>query len=230
MVKQIDSLITYDEAEKTMDAGANCIGLIPMQNAGVLEHQVPLITVDKIFNEAKARGVKAVATMLTSDPQEILALTKRLRPDIVHVASGTFAATAQFASQIKEVSPQTKLMQAVLVDDALAIDRAQHYAQFADYLILNSGLGADTGIGASGLTHDWNIDAEIVRRVQIPVVICGGLGPDNVAQAISQTKPFGVSSMTKTTKFMCGGRMYKDFEKVSEFCQLADEAAAKMGL
>ena len=35
VVKQIYSLIEYDEAVKTMEAGADNIGLVPMQNGGV---------------------------------------------------------------------------------------------------------------------------------------------------------------------------------------------------
>ncbi|MEJ1329620.1 hypothetical protein QY895_00780 [Latilactobacillus sakei] len=33
--KQIYSLITYDESVKTMEAGADHIGLVPMQDGGV---------------------------------------------------------------------------------------------------------------------------------------------------------------------------------------------------
>lgn len=35
VVKQIYSLIEYDEAVNTMEAGADNIGLVPMQNGGV---------------------------------------------------------------------------------------------------------------------------------------------------------------------------------------------------
>ena len=42
VVKQIYSLIEYDEAVKTMEAGADNIGLVPMQNGGVPAHRVPI--------------------------------------------------------------------------------------------------------------------------------------------------------------------------------------------
>ena len=60
-------------------------------------------------------------------------------------------------------------------------------------------MAPDTGIGASGQTHDWNIDAEIVKSVNAKVIEAGGLGPDNVADAIKKIRPYGVDSLTKTS-------------------------------
>ena len=120
-------------------------------------------------------------------------------------------------------------MQAVLVDDESAVDRAKKYAQYCDFILTDSGLAPDTGIGASGLTHDWSIDARIVAECGKPVIMAGGLGPDNVADAIRQCKPYGVDSLTKTSIKYDGGRMEKDIDKVREFCKNADAAAAEIG-
>ena len=51
VVKQIYSLIEYDEAVKTMEAGADNIGLVPMQNGGVAAHRVQIERVHRIFEE-----------------------------------------------------------------------------------------------------------------------------------------------------------------------------------
>lgn len=228
--KQIYSLITYDESVKTMEAGADHIGLVPMQDGGVPAHRVPLETVDKIFAEAKRRGVVTVAIMLNKDPKEMLDIAKRVRPDILHIAGMEYTADQAFRDQLRAVCPETELMQAVLVDGPEAVERAKEYAKFSDYLLTDSGLAADTGIGASGLTHDWSIDAAIVANVDIPVIIAGGLGPDNVEECIKEIKPYGIDSLTKTSIKYDGGRMEKDIDKVREFCERADKAAAEVGL
>ncbi|EHO52109.1 phosphoribosylanthranilate isomerase [Lentilactobacillus kisonensis] len=230
MIKQLYSLIQFDEAVKTMEAGADNIGLVPMQNGGVPAHRVPLERVYKIHDEAKKRGVKLVAIMLTNDPEEMLQLAEKVQPEILHVAGDGYAATPEFAKRLKEVAPDTALMQAVLVDNETAIDRAKKFAPFVDYILLDSGLAPDTGIGASGKTHDWNIDAKIVESVDVPVIEAGGLGPDNVADAIKKIKPYGVDSLTKTSIKYEGGNMEKDIEKVRLFCERADEAAKEIGL
>ena len=212
VVKQIYSLIEYDEAVKTMEAGADNIGLVPMQNGGVPAHRVPIERVHRIFDECKRRGVTSVAIMLTNDPDEMIELAREA-----------------FAARLKEAAPNTKLMQAVLVDDESAVDRAKKYAQYCDLILTDSGLAPDTGIGASGLTHDWSIDARIVAECGKPVIMAGGLGPDNVAEAIEQCKPYGVDSLTKTSIKYDGGYMEKDIDKVRQFCINADAAAAKIG-
>ena len=230
MIKQIYSLMNYNESVATMDAGADHIGLVPMQSGGVPAHRVPFDVVDRIFDEARRRGVKCVAIMLNKDPDEMIFIAKRVKPDILHVAGMEFTADAAFAERLRRECPGVKLMQAVLVDGPAAIDRAIAYARLCDYLLTDSGLAADTGIGASGLTHDWDIDARIVQSVAIPVVIAGGLGPDNVAECIRRVKPFGVDSLTKTSYKYRDGVMEKDIPKVKAFCENADKAARELGL
>ncbi|GKT04096.1 phosphoribosylanthranilate isomerase [Furfurilactobacillus entadae] len=230
MIKQIYSLIQYDESVATMEAGADNIGLVPMQHGGVPAHRVPIDRVHKIFDEAKRRGVTSVAIMLTNDPEEVLDLAKEIQPDILHIAGDGYAADETFAKRLKEVAPNTELMQAVLVDNESAIDRAKHFAPFVDYILLDSGLAHDTGIGASGETHNWDIDARIVQEVDVPVIEAGGMGPENVGDAIRKIKPYGVDSLTRTSIKYEGGNMEKDIDKVREFCQNADAAARELGL
>ena len=231
MVKQLYTLIRFDELVETIEAGANNIGLVPMQNGGVPAHRVPLERVDEMFAYCREKGVTTVAIMLTNDPAEMIELTKRVKPDIVHVAGDQWAATPEFAKELKEAVPGVELMQAVLIDDYSALDRAKKYDAYCDYLLLDSGLAADTGIGASGMTHDWNIDAAIVRECNAKVIVAGGLGPDNVEEAIKMIKPFGVDSLTKTSiKLTADGDMRKDAEKVRLFCERADKAAKEAGL
>ncbi|MBB1069715.1 phosphoribosylanthranilate isomerase [Limosilactobacillus sp. RRLNB_1_1] len=230
MIKQLYSIIQLDEAIKTMEAGADNIGLVPMQKGGVPAHRVPLYRVDQIHEECRKRGVNMVLIMLTNDPEEMLDLAHRLQPEILHVAGDEYTADEEFAKRLKELAPNTELMQAVLVDGKGAIDRAKKVDPFVDYILLDSGLAADTGIGASGKTHDWSIDAQIVKEVNAKVIEAGGMGPDNVADAIKEIRPYGVDSLTKTSIKYDHGNMEKDIPKVKAFCEAADKAAAELGL
>jgi phosphoribosylanthranilate isomerase len=48
----------------------------------------------------------------------------------------------------------------------------------------------DSGRGGSGLTLDWRLAAQ--HRSQVPVILAGGLTPDNVGEAIAAVRPWGV--------------------------------------
>ena len=228
--KQIYSIVNYNEAVQVMDAGADHIGLVPMQSGGVPAHRVPYDVVDKIFGEAKQRGVKAVAIMLNKDPEEIFFIVKRIKPDIVHIAGMDFTADQAFADRLHKECPGVELMQAILVDGPGAIDRAKEYAKFCDYLLTDTGLAKDTGIGASGITRDWAIDVAIVQAVDVPVIIAGGLGPDNVEECIRTIKPFGVDSLSKTAFKFEDGVIEKNIPAVKEFCERADKVSKELGL
>ncbi|CAG7839755.1 N-(5'-phosphoribosyl)anthranilate isomerase [Clostridium haemolyticum] len=230
MIKQIYSIIKFHEAVETMDAGADNIGLVPMQNAGIPAHRVPLDVVEQIFTEARKRGVTCVSIALSNIPEEIIEIAKESKPDIIHVSGDKYAVTKEFAEEFRRQCPGIKLMQAVSVRGKESIDEAILYSKYVDYIILDTGLAADTGIGASGRTHDWNISEEIVKVVNIPVILAGGLGVDNVEAAIRKVKPYGVDSLTKTSIMGGNGHMRKDIAKVKEFCEIADRVGNELGL
>jgi phosphoribosylanthranilate isomerase len=79
----------------------------------------------------------------------------------------------------------------------------------------------DRQIGALGVTHDWRISRRIVASVHIPVVLAGGLGPANVADAIRAVRPAGVDSKTKTDR---DGLHAKDIDRVRRFHEAARAA------
>jgi phosphoribosylanthranilate isomerase len=53
-------------------------------------------------------------------------------------------------------------------------------------------LDADAGSAYGGTGRTWNWDLIGARRSKIPVLLSGGLGPDNVAEAIAAVQPWGV--------------------------------------
>ena len=64
--------------------------------------------------------------------------------------------------------------------------------QVIDAILLDAGSPSQRG--GTGQTFDWTAAAPIVARVraQIPVIIAGGLNPENVAEAIRLFAPWGV--------------------------------------
>jgi phosphoribosylanthranilate isomerase len=114
-----------------------------------------------------------------------------------------------------------QIMQAISVSGPDAIQMALAFQLVADYLILDTQAPDIDGIGASGQTHDWRISRTIVDQAHIPVLLAGGLAPENVAEAIRAVRPWGVDSLTHTNRPLADGGFCKDIERVRQFVEAA---------
>ena len=76
--------------------------------------------------------------------------------------------------------------------------------------------------GAVGKTHDWSVSRRIVEEQTTPVVLAGGLKPENVAEAIRAVRPAGVDSFSQTNR--TDGSYRKDFDRVRRFHEEAQAA------
>ena len=74
--------------------------------------------------------------------------------------------------------------------------------------------------GATGKTHDWKVSRQLVLQSPRPVILAGGLNPDNVREAILAVRPAGVDAHTGLED--ASGR--KSEAKVRTFVREAQEA------
>ncbi|MDV2480590.1 phosphoribosylanthranilate isomerase [Methanoculleus sp. Wushi-C6] len=95
---------------------------------------------------------------------------------------------------IRDALPHLKIVKAVHVMDRSAITAGKRYEPYADALILDTR--TTEKIGGTGIPHDWKISATIVANSTIPVLLAGGLTPENVAEAIRIVRPYGVDVHT----------------------------------
>ena len=221
---QIYSIQTVEEALQCVQAGAEAIGVAVATGAN-LPAEVPEATCAEIFAALDGRAQR-VLLVVTQTEEETVEYVRRLQPDILQLCGNRLPATPEFAAQCRAVRPGLRVLQAVGVDGPEAIDRAKYFAGFCDMLILDSIAPGIAGIGAAGRTHDWSIDAEIVRSVPCHVVLAGGLDAENVRAAIEAVRPWGVDSFTRTSDRLSDGGSRKNIEKVRAFVQAAREAFA----
>lgn len=221
---QIYSIQTVEEALQCVQAGAEAIGVAVATGAN-LPAEVPEATCAEIFAALEGRAQR-VLLVVTQTEEETVEYVRRLQPDILQLCGNRLPATPEFAAQCRAVRPGLRVLQAVGVDGPEAIDRAKYFAGFCDMLILDSIAPGIAGIGAAGRTHDWSIDAEIVRSVPCHVVLAGGLDAENVRVAIEAVRPWGVDSFTRTSDRLPDGGSRKNIEKVRAFVQAAREALA----
>lgn len=117
--------------------------------------------------------------------------------------------------------PYARLIKAVHVTDSSSLALAARAARWADAVLLDTK--TDTRIGGTGVTHDWSISARIVKEAGKPVILSGGLNPENVRAAIATVSPYAVD-VNSGVENPDGS---KSLEKIQAFIRLAKEAGAQ---
>ena len=98
---------------------------------------------------------------------------------------------------------------------SIAVDENTNLEQLADYYNNASGLLLDTpsvNFGGTGKSFDWSLIGD-VSKIEMPIILAGGLNSQNVAEAIIQTNPYAVdvSSGVESSKGI------KDIDKIKQF-------------
>ena len=96
--------------------------------------------------------------------------------------------------------------------------------EVAEYGHLGYALLVDTpreeGGGGTGETHDWERTREVTADLDRPVVLAGGLTPENVAEAVATVEPYAVDTASGVERE--GG--VKDHDAVRAFVERARQA------
>jgi phosphoribosylanthranilate isomerase len=168
------------------------------------------------------RDVRVVALSLASERDRIRRTVDLVTPSWLHLARAVDALDPDEVVRLREELAPLPVMLTIPVRDGASIALAERYAACADALLLDSAHPATGVVGATGLVHDWSLSRRIVERVSVPVILAGGLGPDNVLEAIERTRPAGVDSETRTSRD--DDRRRKDPERVRLFLERARAA------
>lgn len=216
MIVQIYEVTAPAEARALGEMGVDHIGVLVGDGSFPREQ-----TIEKargIFAAIPA-GSKASALSLSHDLDLIAQITTALMPNILHLGAAPELLSPAQARTLKTQFPHIALMRSIPVVNERSIALARSYDGIADWLLLDSYESGDRQIGALGVTHSWELDRRIIENVRIPTIIAGGLGLDNVQEAIRITRPAGVDSKTKTDSN--DGTHTKDLKKVSAFVKAA---------
>jgi phosphoribosylanthranilate isomerase len=224
---QIYSLTSVSDAIGTVEAGADLIGVVVGEKPQVPE-EIETGKAREIFDSVRARA-KCVALSLSPSRDRVCEMVASAAPDVVHLPLDSFSPDDLEWMRLR-INP-VQIMKAIGVADKRANGIARNYYGCADYLLLDSAAAEPTAdgvtfAGATGQVHDWAISAEIARDSPIPVILAGGLSPENVADSIKKVRPWGVDSFTQTD--IPGRRGLKDLARVRAFVAAARKAGADL--
>ncbi len=157
------------------------------------------------------------------DKEEIIFLARNI---------GVIAVQLQGKSQpedllfFKEACPDIQWIKTIHVTGPASMELARCYMDVVDALLLDTGNVCTGQLGGTGKIHDWSISREIVSFSRKPVILAGGLNPENVQSAIEIVHPFGVD----VNSGVRGADGWKDKHKISAFiCASKKEKPLRIG-
>ena len=178
---------SQEEAEIVQRGGADAMGLISWMPSG------DRFLSDRQIHDLAAASPNVERFLLTckTNPDEIRRQVLDAGTDTVLLVERM---TKTDLERLRVKLPGVSLVQVVHVTGPAALQEALDVERHVDFILLDSGNpeGPDRTLGGTGNVHDWKVSREIVRAVRCPVYLAGGLGPDNVAEAIAEVQPFGV--------------------------------------
>jgi phosphoribosylanthranilate isomerase len=174
------------DAKLAADAGAWAIGLIFADES---PRRVDVATAAEI-GAAMRRRLEVVGVFLNTPLDEVVEIADlcSLTAVQLHGEEGpTFCG---------EVGHRTgsKVIKAARVRDRASVQALRAFRVGVDYHLLDAY--SDDAAGGTGRTFQWELAKE--RGAGPPVILSGGITPDNVGEAIAAVRPFAVDSASGT--------------------------------
>ena len=178
---KVCGIMNQSDLAHAVIAGADAVGFvveiddsrhsISAGQAADLISQVPIYT-------------KSVAVIAPVDVDEAMRLAAQTKADVLQV-HGSLAPKnlAELKSRVHQ-----KLVAAIAANKGGK--EAMRFGMVVDAILLDTMVNGK--LGGTGSIHDWDLSAEIVRSLKVPVILAGGLHPGNVAAAIEKVRPYAV--------------------------------------
>jgi phosphoribosylanthranilate isomerase len=237
---QIYEVQTPEEAEILIEIGVDHIGSVLLSSDDWRQ-----ASIKDVVDCARGTVVRTSLIPLFQNTDHISRALDFYQPGIVHFCealgahnenSGAWELSFQVQRAIKERFPEIKTMRAIPIappGSSRAVPSlilARRFEEISDYFLTDT-LMVDTNssadgqqpvngfVGITGLPCDWDVAAALVQQSSIPVILAGGISPENVTEGIARVRPAGIDSCTGTNAVDEKGhpiRFRKDMDKVRQ--------------
>jgi phosphoribosylanthranilate isomerase len=208
-----------EDAIMAAKAGADALGVINVANT---RRYIDLEDAKKIFVALPVFVSKVVVVTLDNMPIEFvhdkIKSIQKLGADCIQLHGEE---PVELVADLRtNMGSRIRIIKKVGVggDKEKCLENALAYENVVDAILLDTVIAE--AVGGTGKEHDWNISKEIVERVKKPVILAGGLNPDNVAKAIALVKPYAVDVSSGVESEV----RKKDAVKVKKFIERAKSA------
>ena len=242
MIVQIYEIQTPQEAEKCIELGVDHLGSVILS---LDAWRLPLLRETVRLTE----GTKHKSSMipLFRDLDGVCRVIDYYRPDYIHFCDALTDSEGNitelepfidFQVTVKEKFPEIGIIRTIpipqkgAVPDFPSLEIARGFEHVSDVFLTDTWLEdapVEGFIGITGETVDPKIAQDLVRQSAIPVILAGGLSPENVYDGLMTVRAAGADSCTLTNRVDHQDlpiRFEKDFCKVGDFVKAVRDVEA----
>ena len=197
-----------EDVEHAIHSGANAIGFI------VGFPSTPRnLDLDQAYRLLKDIPTSIDSVVVTNEYNRnlMLRIAEKLPITTIQLIGNT-----QYSQEIREIFPDIHLIKVVYAEPERLIQSALNFSKDYDTILIDTKTKDIPG--GTGLTHNWSLSRKAVTIIHpTPVILAGGLTPQNVEDAVRIVQPHSVdvSSGVESTPGI------KDHSKVETFIKLA---------
>jgi phosphoribosylanthranilate isomerase len=175
---KICGITSAEDARVAADAGADAVGLVFAESprrVGVEEA--------RRISLALPENIIRVGVFVDEEQAEILRISREVGLDLAQLHGDE---TPEDVTAVQQGG--IKVMKALRVRDAVSLEALDRSG--ADLILLDAH--SESARGGTGQRFDWEVAKTSAGRDNI--VVSGGLGPENVREAVEFFEPYGVDA------------------------------------
>jgi phosphoribosylanthranilate isomerase len=206
---KICGITNLDDAAMAVDAGAWALGLIFVPDS---VRRAEVEDAERVGAEMR-RKVEVAGVFANAPLDEVAELADLCSLSAVQLHGD------EGPAYCAEVARRTgaKIIKAVRARDQASIRALGAYRDRIEFHLVDAYVEGRQG--GTGETFDWELLKD--RRSEVPLILSGGITPDNAAEAVTKVRPFAVDSASGTEA--APGR--KDPAKVTALIRAVEQAS-----
>ncbi|MCX8153988.1 MAG: phosphoribosylanthranilate isomerase, partial [Candidatus Bathyarchaeota archaeon] len=180
---KICGITRKEDLEAATTAGADAVGFV----VGVASspRNLSLAAAERLIRQVPP-FVKSVLVTVPRSLDEFEAYEK-LNPDAIQI----HCENPYLVASVRLKLPNITLIGAVNARAPDALNSAVKMAKLFDAVLLDSFVGGK--YGGTGVAHNWELSRQIRKAIYPkPLILAGGLTPENVADALHVVEPYAV--------------------------------------
>jgi phosphoribosylanthranilate isomerase len=175
---KICGITNAGDARAAADAGADAVGFVFAESPRHVS-----VEEARRISLALPENIIRVGVFVDEEPAEILRISHEVGLDLAQLHGDE---TPEVVTAIRQGG--VKVMKALRVESAASLEALDESE--ADLILLDSH--SERARGGTGQRFDWEVAKSSTGRDNI--VVSGGLGPENVREAIEFFEPYGVDA------------------------------------